>query len=287
MINTLKYIFSGRTIPIIISTSLMLLFLGLYMLIAWKSNSLFSELKNESVILVELNDEFTGEDSINFIGYLNEHPALIKNSIHFISADEGKELMEKELGEDYFKYTEENPFLDIFRFNINNQLSSLKNFLDELEENEFVNDVFGEESFIDDVQARVRSFSRYTLFLGLFFSVLAWILIYNAIKLSLVESKNSFYTLKLLGADMLFIKKPFLQKAFYTGLFAGVVSVIVFILLITYANIQNKIVFQVVGPGSIILVSLILLILGLVINLLSTNSVLNGYLKLEEEDLYR
>ena len=265
----------------------MLLFLGMYILLAWKSNAMFKELSNESVILVELNKSFTESDSIEFYDFLGAKSGVLENSIQFLSAEEGKKLMEKELGSDYFKYTDDNPFFDIFRFNIDNQHLSLENFLNEIKANTYVHDAFGEESIVDDLQAQVKSFSRYALFIALFFSVLAWILIYNAIKLSLVESKNSFYTLKLLGADMLFIKRPFLQKAFYTGLFAGIVSVIAFVILLLYANFQNDIIFQVAGLGSIVLVSMTLIILGLIINILSTNSVLNGYLKLEEEDLYR
>lgn len=278
MIKVIKYLFSSRSIPIIICTSLMLFFLGVYFMIAFKSNALVKTLKNESSVLVEVKPKFS-EDLTPRIAAID---GVVENSIQFTSREDSKKLMEEELGSAFAVLQGENPFFDVYQFNIEKEKVDLQ----KVKSIAGVYDAYIRDSYVDQISTNVRKFSRWALVVGILFSALAITLIFNAIKLSLAETKSSFYTLKLLGSDWNFIKKPYLERAFYSGLTSGLLSVVLFILAAVYLLYSNGILGKLISIWNIVLVCILMILVGFMVNLISTNAILNRYLSLREEDLY-
>lgn len=286
MIKVIKYLFSSRSIPIIICTSLMLFFLGLYFLIAFKSNAFVNSLKNESNLLIELKPQSTQEQKAELKSKLTLETGILITSIEFISSEEAKKIMAKELGSGFIDLADENPFLDVFQLKVDNSKTEVDKLLLKIKEETIVQNAYAQNSYVEEIAVNVRKFSRLALIVGIFFSILAITLIFNAIKLSLVESKSSFYTLKMLGSDWNFIKRPFLQRAFYSGLLSGGISILLFVITITFVILSNNIFRSIIGIGTFVLVALFMLLVGFFVNLISTNIILNKYLAMQEEDLY-
>jgi cell division transport system permease protein len=247
-------------------------------MIAFKSNALVRTLKNETSVLVEIKPNIS-EDLIPRFAALE---GIIQSSIQFTSKEDSKRLMEEELGSAFLDLQGENPFFDVYQFNMEKgkvNLEVIKNIGG-------VIDAYTRDSYVDQISSNVKKFSRWALLVGVLFSALAITLIFNAIKLSLAESKSSFYTLKLLGSDWNFIKRPFLQRAFYSGLTSGVLAVLLFIIATLYIVYSNTVIRNLISTWNILLVCLLMLLVGFLVNLLSTNTILNRYLSLREEDLY-
>lgn len=286
MVKVLRYLFSTRSIPIIICTSLMLFFLGVYFLIAFKSNALVDQIKNESIILIELTSDISPDEKLIVETFLKQEQSIVVSSLEYISRNEAKLIMENELGISFNELADENPFFDVYQFNIENKSTDSKILLAEIKLLAGVHNAYVQESYAEEIGTNVRRFSILALIVGIFFSSLAITLIYNAIKLSLVESKSSFYTLKLLGADWNFIKKPFLQRAFYSGLLSGVIAILLFLVVISYLALSSRLLSSMISPGNIIMVIFMMLAVGFFVNIISTNTILNRYLAMKEEDLY-
>ncbi len=278
MIKVLRYLFSTSSIPIIVCTSLMLFFLGVYFMIAIKSNAVLKTLKNETSVLVEVEPGIT-DDLIPRFAAL---PGVIPNSVSFTSSQDAKRIMEEELGSAFLDLQGENPFFDTYQFNMEKGSVNIP-LLRSMKE---VHDAYAQSSYVDQISTNVRKFSRLALIVGIFFSALAITLIFNAINLSLAESKSSFYTLKLLGSDWNFIKRPFLQRAFYSGLLSGGIAILLFVIAMTYFMLSNDTIGKIISIWNVILVAFIMLLVGFLVNLLSTNAILNRFLTMKEEDLY-
>ena len=210
----------------------------------------------------------------------------MKSSLEYISRNEAKLMMENELGISFNELADENPFFDVFQFNIENESTDSETLLSAIKVLGGVHNAYVQESYAEEIGTNVRRFSILALIIGIFFSSLAITLIYNAIKLSLVESKSSFYTLKLLGADWNFIKKPFLQRAFYSGLLSGVIAILLFLIVISYLALSSRVLSSMISTWNIILVIFMMLSVGFFVNIISTNTILNRYLAMKEEDLY-
>jgi len=278
MIKVLKYLFSSRSIPIIICTSLMLFFLGIYFMIAFKSNAFVKTLRNETSVLLEMKPG-THENLSPRIAAIE---GVIQRSIQFTSKADSKRIMEEELGSAFLDLQGDNPFFDVYQFNMEKEKVDIAL----LRSIPGVHDAYAQNSYVDQISTNVRKFSRLALIVGVFFSGLAVTLIFNAIKLSLAESKTSFYTLKLLGSDWNFIKRPFLQRAFYSGLTSGFVAIILFVIAISYFIFGNTTIASIISLWNVVLVSFMMLLVGFLVNLLSTNTILNRFLSMREEDLY-
>lgn len=287
MTKTIKYLFSPRSIPIILCTSLMLFFLGFYFLIAIKSGSFVESLKNETNILIEMNVDASPGMNNAMQNYIKELPGVVQSTLSFVSKAEASQLMKEEMGESFLEIADKNPFFDVFQFSYDNKLGDPSALLTEIKKRPEVHNAYTKTSATAEISRNVRRFSRLALIIGIFFSFLAITLIYNAIRLSLVESKSAFYTLKLLGSDWNFIKRPFLQRAFYSGLLSGIIAIVLFVIGVSSLRFSNDIFSKFISMGNILTISLILLLVGFFVNLLSTNAVLNRFLGLKEEDLYR
>ncbi len=287
MLKVLKYLFSSRSIPIIICTSLMLFFLGIYFLVAFKSGSLVKTLKDESVILVELKGDLLDEDVSALKSRISGKTGVINSSIQFVSKEEAYLLMEEELGAAIVEIAGDNPFFDVYRYSLDNTKADLESHLEDLQNEALIHNAYAQNSYVEEISTNVKRFSIWALLVGIFFSGLALTLIFNAIKLNLVESKSSFYTLKLLGSDWQFIKRPFLQRAFYSGVTSGIIAVILFLITVSYFRLSNEIFAKLISTGNIIFIGLCMAIVGLLVNLFSTNTILDRYLNMSEEDLYK
>ncbi len=247
-------------------------------MIAFKSNSLVKTLRNETSVLIEVKPNVKND----LTPQLAAIPGAVQSTIRYTSREDAKRLMERELGAAFLDIEGENPFYDTYQLNISKDQLNLE-LIKRMPE---VKEAYAQTSYVDQIQTNVRKFSRLALVIGVFFSILAFTLIFNAIKLSLAESKTSFYTLKLLGSDWNFIKRPFLQRAFYSGLLSGGIAVLLFIIAIIYLMYSNQTIQQIVSVWNIVLVAIIMLLVGFLVNLLSTNAILNRFLAMREEDLY-
>ena len=286
MIKVLKYLFSTRSIPIVICTSLMLFFLGIYFLFAFKSNVLVTQLKNETNFLIELEKSYTEENISALDELIISEIGFVESSIKRISSDQARDLMIKDLGEEFLEISEENPFFEVIQFKLESNELDTEDLITKYRALPYVHNMYAEYSYVEDIARNVKYYSRAALIVGLFFTGLAFLLIFNAIKLSLVESKSSFYTLKLLGADWNFIKKPFLQRAFYSGLTSSIVAIVIILGSIFSLRYSYEIFKELVGVTDIFLIIAIMVLIGLLVNLISTNYILNKFLNMKEEDLY-
>jgi cell division transport system permease protein len=264
----------------------MLFFLGIYFLFAFKSNQMVDKLKNETNYLIELEKEHTKEQLDEIKRIITDEMGLVQGSIVTVSSEQAKKMMIKDLGTEFLEVTEENPFFDVVQFKIESKLMDNENLINKYRSLDYVHNMYAEYSYVEEIARNVRVYSRVALLVGLFFTALAFLLIFNAIRLSLVESKSSFYTLKLLGADWNFIKKPFLQRAFYSGVSSGIIAIVFIVFVIVSIKLSNEIFKELISTIDILMISFAMLILGFLVNIMSTNYILNKYLKMKEEDLY-
>lgn len=286
MVKLIQYLFSSRTLPIIICTSLMLFFLGIYFLVAFKSKTAIRAINEEQSIIIELKNNQKENTKDSLISELSNIRSVKENSIQFIPRAEALDIMKEELGLETSSYQEENPFLDVIQLTVDRQQFD-RNSLNDVESSVYINSITVKDSFSQDLISNIKRFSWISLLIGIFFTLLALLLIYNAINLSLMESRSTFHTLNLLGADWSFIKRPFLQRAFYVGIFSAIISAVFFLGIIVYLKIGYAFFDQLVSWFNLIVIVIILGFIGLIVNMISANIILNRFLGLKEEEVYQ
>lgn len=92
--------------------------------------------------------------------------------------------------------------------------------------------------------------------------------------------------MQLVGATSLFIKKPFLWRAWWQGLFSGAVATVFLVLILIYAiqQIEELALLQNYWLNGFIF--LFLMLLGGLVSATSAYFAINKYLRMKLEDLY-
>ncbi len=265
----------------IISLSLVLFLLGLYLVVTSQSNQITNSLKEKINIVIELNENYQEQDKVSLLSNLSANEAVLESSIQFLSKEEAKILM---VGDEDLIFMDDglqNPFRDAIVVNLKSdkyESEFLEEFSDVIESQGIVSEVFYQEDLFQLINGNLKKVSLTFLIIGLLMLLLAVSLIYNTVNLSLSTDKQKIQTMELVGAERNYIKKPYLKSAFQTGFISFFVASLllfgfVFLIFFNFEFLQN-----VVNYFYLILILILLLVLGVFIPILSTNRIVNNHL---------
>lgn len=285
---------TGRNKPnyvyTVISVALVLFLIGLFGLVILHAQRLVRVYKERVTVMVELAEQAT-PDSIKMLETeLQNYPFVKSGTTQYISREDAVKLMQDDFGDDFFKLGLPNPFSDVFTFNVNAdylQTDSLQQIRLLLKtQYGFITDVFYQESVVDTIGANIRRISYILLGLGVFLVIIAGVLIHNTVRLALYANRFLIKNMELVGASWEFISKPYLFKSALQGLLSGMLAIGALALALTgfEQQIPELKAFRNV-PGFVTLFAG-LVILGILINLVSTYYVVRKYLRMRVDDLY-
>lgn len=273
----------------IISVALVLFLLGFFGLIILQAQQLITVFKERVNLLVEL-EASTPEGTVSQLKTQLEKSRFVKEgSVQFISREEAADIMREDFGEDFLKLDLPNPFYDVITFNVMARYmerDSLAAIRAEIRSNAYVNDVFYQESLVDDIARNVRRLGYIALGLGFFFIIVAVTLIHNTIRLALYANRFLVKNMELVGASWKFISRPYLWRAAIHGLLSGLLAVTALFLVLYWIQRDLPEIKTLQHPLAVSILFGILVLLGVFINTMSTYYVVNKYLKMRVDDLY-
>jgi len=265
----------------IISLSLVLFLLGLYLIVASQTNQITNTLKEKINIVIELYENYDDNDKKALLSSLGSNEAVIGSSIQLLTKEEAKQIM---IGEDDLIFMDDslqNPFRDAIVLNLRSdkyESDFLEQFSAVLKSEKIVADVFYQKDLFELINRNLSKVSITFLIIGILMLLLAVSLIYNTVNLSLTTDRQKIQTMELIGAERSYIRKPYLRRALQTGFisfFIAIVLLLAFGMLVYYNFdlIQNAINFYYLGA-----IIILLLFLGVIIPVLSTNNIVNSHL---------
>jgi len=273
----------------IVSVAMVLFLLGFFGLILLQAQRLITVFKERVNLLVELQEGTPREDIAVLQERLNKSPYIKEGSVEFISREQAAELMREDFGEDFLKLDLPNPFYDVITFNVKARYmerDSLSGIRLALLERSYINDVFYQESLVDDIARNVSRIGYIALGIGLFFILVAVTLIHNTIRLALYSNRFLIKNMELVGASWSFISRPYLWRAVGQGLVSGLLAITALTGLLYWAQRDLPELDVMQAPYQLLMLFGGLLILGIVITTASTYYVVNKYLKMRVNDLY-
>lgn len=87
------------------------------------------------------------------------------------------------------------------------------------------------KELIDRLFSITSGIMRSVLVLGILLGVLAFLVIFNAIRLAIAHSQKEIEVMRLVGADRFFVTGPFLAQGAFIGFIAGIATLLFFALL--------------------------------------------------------
>ncbi len=265
-----------------ISTSIVLVLIALFLLIFFHSTNITNIVKENINILVEIEDKLPSGEIENLKSKIGAYDGVITSSVQFVSKEEALKLMSKELN--ISQNGSENPFKDLIRFNLTNTAYSearIKEIKSKIELEKGVSGLYYENDSVDLVKTNLEKVSLGILVLAFCFVVLALAIIFNTVRLTLYSDVKMIKTMQMVGADNGFIKKPYLRAAFMMSVKA-VLTVVVFIIgLCVYLIQTNSIFSEIIQWKFVALTVIISFFAAFSIQLLTTNTIINKFLKNE------
>jgi cell division transport system permease protein len=158
--------------------------------------------------------------------------------IELVSKNEALAHLQMQLGqENLLSLVEENPLPDAFVLTPkNSDPETLKKIQSELSGLPMVEEVQIDTQWAQTLFHIVAAIEKVTWFLGMTLSLAFILVMYNTIRLQILSQKEAIEITRLLGAPASFIHRPFLYQAFWQGLFASLMALVLGNWIISHAQ---------------------------------------------------
>ncbi|MEA4905306.1 MAG: ABC transporter permease [Petrimonas sp.] len=279
--------FVNAKITSTISISLVLVLLGLTILILFMGNGLSNFVKENMSFSVMLDNDITDAGIQRLRKSLDAQP-FVKSS-RFISKDEAKEQLIKDLGEDPEELLGYNPVQDAIEIYLHSEYAnndSIAVISRIIRQQNNVHDLLYQQEAIDLINDNLSKVTMILLILAAVLMFISFTLIRNTIRLSVYSRRFIINTMKLVGANGNFIRKPFIRNNILTGIVAGVLADGIIFLILAYFSKAYVELKPIISITDLLIIFSIVILLGIFISTVATYFAVNRYLKMKTENLY-
>lgn len=279
--------FLNAKITSTISISLVLVLLGITILILFMGNGLSRFVKENMSFNVMLSSDVSDNEISRIRKNLDSQPFV--RSSRFISKEEAKDQLIRDLGEDPEELLGYNPAQDCIEIFLHSEYAnsdSIAMINGVIRQDTNVTDLLYQHEAIDLINENLSKVMAVLLILAAILLFISFTLIRNTIRLSIYSKRFLINTMKLVGATGGFIRKPFVVNNIITGIVAGVIADLIIFGMITYFSREYADIQPILSQFDIVLIFGLVILLGVVISTIATAFAVNRYLKMKSDQLY-
>lgn len=274
-------------LTLVVSVSLVLFLLGVLGLVLINAKELSDYFRESLSFSVMLSDD-AKEADIRMLQKDLDGKLFVK-STEYVSKDEAALKMKEDLGEDFINFLGDNPLppsIDVYLYASYTSPDSVAKIEKYVLEYPFVKEVYYQESLLFLINENVRKISFFLLIISTFLFLISLTIINNTIRLSIYSRRFLIRTMQLVGATRSFIRRPFLVQSAFQGLMAALLAMGLLMGLLYLIEKEFFLMFNFESTNLLILLGVSLIIIGVLINIISTFFSVNRYLSISEDELY-
>ena len=244
-------IFDMQFITSSISTTLVLLLLGLVVFFVLTAHNLSVYVRENISFSILISDDMKEADILKLQKKLNQEP-FVKQS-EYISKKQALKEQTEAMGTDPEEFLGYNPFTASIEIKLHSDYAnsdSIAKIEKMVKRNSNIQDVLYRKELIDAVNDNIRN------------------------------------TMKLVGASWSFIRRPFLRRNVWSGVLAAVVADAILMGTAYWAVTYEQELLQVITPEVMLIVCASVLVFGMVITWLCAYISINKYLRMRANTLY-
>ena len=279
--------FINAKITSTVSITLVLVLLGVTILILFLGNGLSNYVKENMSFSVMLDSGVTDAQIQQMRRNLDSQP-FVKSS-RFVSKDEAKEQLVKDLGEDPEELLGYNPAQDAIEIFLHSEYAnndSIAKVVKTIRQDSNVGDLLFHQEAIDLVNDNISKITTILLILTAILLFISFALIRNTIRLSVYSNRFTINTMKLVGANWNFIRRPFVRKNVLSGIVAGILANGIIYLIILYFSREYAQLGAMLSIVELSIIFGIVILFGILISVIATHFAVNRYLKMDTDNLY-
>lgn len=274
-------------VTLVVSVSLVLFLLGILGLVLINAKGL-SDYLRESLSFWVMLDDNAKEADIRLLQKDLDAKTYVK-STQYVSKEEAAAKMKEELGEDFISFLGDNPLppsIDVYLVSEYTSPDSVARIEKYIMEYPFVKEVYYQESLLYLINENVNKISLFLLVISFFLFLIALTIINNTIRLSVYSKRFLIRTMQLVGATRSFIRRPFILQSAFHGFLAALISMILLMGLLYLIEKEFFLMFSFESTYLLVLLGITIIVVGILINIVSTFFSVNRYLSISEDKLY-
>ena len=279
--------FNMQFITSSISTTLVLLLLGMVVFFVISANNLSTYVRENIGFTVLVSDDMKELEALKFQKALNEK-AYVKESA-YISKEQALKEQTEAMGTDPAEFLGYNPFTASIEIKLNAEYANSDSIAwieKEILANKKVMEVNYPQDLLDSVNRNIQKVSLFLLGLAALLTLISFALINNTIRLAIYSKRFLIHTMKLVGASWAFIRRPFLVRNMWIGILAGLLADALLIggasMLVRY----EPQLIDIITPQTMLIVMGAVFVFGLVITTMCAYISINKYLRMKASALY-
>lgn len=285
--NNATSVFDMQLVTSSISTTLVLLLLGLVVFFVLAAHNLSVYVRENISFSILISDEMKEADILKLQKTLDKE-AFVKES-EYISKQQALKEQTEAMGTDPEEFLGYNPFTASIEIKLyseyanSDSIAKIEKFV---RKNTNIQDVLYRKELIDAVNENIRNISLVLLGLAVMLTFISFALINNTIRLAIYSKRFLIHTMKLVGASWSFIRRPFLRKNVWSGVIAAVIADAILMGAAYWLVSYEPELISVITPEVMLIVCGSVLIFGIFITWICAFLSINRYLRMKASTLY-
>ncbi len=280
-------IFKVQTISVYISTTLVLLLLGVMGIMLVAAAGVSREIHNSLEVSVIMDSSSSEADILKLKERLGKRHYV--QEIEYISKEQALEEQRAELGADPVEQLGYNPYEAELCLTLQPEYAnsdSLPAIESALLRSKEVKEVLYQKDLMSSVNSTIKKTGAAMLVLLVLLTVISWSLISNMVRLSIYSKRFLLHTMKLTGATWGFIRRPFIVSNIWIGLFSGIMANLLLIAALYMLQGRMPALAQYLPLEGVAAVSGAVIVFGIIICSLCAFRSVNRFLRMRNNDLY-
>lgn len=277
-----------QLVTLCISTSMVLVLLGLVVLSVLTSRNLSVWVKENLTVTVMLSDDASVNDAKRLCKALYHRP--YSRNIDYVSKEQALKEQSAAMGSDPSEFLGANPFVATLELQLKSDYAnrdSLTWIVKELKKSPVVTDVAYQADLMDEVNRNLTHINFVLLFLALLLTFVSFALINNTVRLSVYSRRFIIHAEKLVGASWGFIRKPFLNQALIVGVIAAILAIGALGLIVYGLWYYEPAILTVITWKEMAITGVAVMLFGIIITAVCSWISVGHFLRMTAGDLYK
>lgn len=279
--------FNMQFITSSISTTLVLLLLGMVVFFVLSANNLSNYVRENIGFTVLVSDDMKEPEALKFQQQLNEK-AYVKESA-YISKEQALKEQTEAMGTDPAEFLGYNPFTASIEIKLNAEYANSDSIAwieKEILANKRVMEVSYPQDLLDSVNRNLQRVSLFLMGLAALLTLISFALINNTIRLAVYSKRFLIHTMKLVGASWSFIRRPFLVRNMWVGVLAALMADALLMGMAYMLVKYEPQLVEIITPATLLVVMGSVFVFGVVITCMCAYISINKYLRMKASALY-
>lgn len=270
-----------------ISTTFVLVLMGLVIMCALTARRLGESVRQSLAVTVMMTDEASNAEAKALKAKLEKRKWV--KDITLITREQALKEQTEAMGQDPTEFLGQNPFTPSLELHLEADYACTDSLLwisKRLKSQSKVSDVIYQKDLVESLNRNLHKVAYILLGMAVLLGLVTLVLINNTVRLSVYSRRFIIHTMRLVGASWGFIRRPFMLRAMWIGLAAGILADTVLVGGVHTLLQYDPSTIEYVTPENVGITLLCVLVFGLLLTLLCTFASVSHYLGMREGEMY-